>query len=364
MTHIHFAHAQYLIALLAVLPTVSAFWYANYWLRARARRHYGEEQLVDRYTRKTSLLAEAIELSAWCLCLALVVVAAAGPMLPDAPQRAKAGTLEVVAVMDVSKSMHAEDYRAVMPGPGGSDGTTVLGPHGSRLDMAKFVIEQRIMPAIAGNQLGVVTYSGGGFQQAPLTQDFTAVSWVLDNWVTVTQPAAPGGGSYMADGLTVALETFKAADPKSAGKQRVIVLFTDGGFEGNRADLQKVLAQIADEKIRVIIVGLGGTTPITIPEYTQAADGSYQFSSWARLDGKIATTAYDPSVLQSIQTATGAELIHLQSPSDLNVSWASALAGGKTEAHEAPVFQYPLAVAMLLIVALSLRGLLRRNDLV
>jgi len=358
----HFANAEYLWALLVVLPGAAALWYASFWLRQKARKLYGEERLVNRYSRKMTLAKEAAELGAWLVAMLLLVVAAAGPMRPDAPQTAQAGTLNVVLLLDVSKSLHAEDYRPVMPADDGGDGTQVLGPHGSRLDMAKYVITTRIMPAIPGNKIGIVTYAGAGYAQAPLTDDYEALRFVLDNWITVLRPAAPGGGSHMVDGVAMALQTFKNnPDPN---KDKVLVLFTDGGFDDKLEDLDKLLPELVNQKVRVIIVGLGGTTPINIPEYAQGADGTWQFAGWAKKDGQVVPTAYDPTTLQHIAAATGGELIHLDKPSDLNVQWAAKLAGGKAEAHESPVFQYPLGAALVLIVMLSLRGLRKRDDLV
>lgn len=363
MGQIQFANAEYLYALLAVLPAAAGLWYASFWLRRKARKQYGEEQLVDRYTRPLRLASEVVELAFWALSLALLVVATAGPVKPDTPQKAQAGTLQVMLVIDGSKSIRAEDYRAVMPGPLGEDGTTVLGPHGSRLDMSKHLITEKIMPAIQGNQIGIVTYSGAGFERAPLTDDFEALRFVLANWMTVHQPLAPGGGSHMVDGLSMALELFKRqGDPN---KEQVIVLLSDGGFDDQIPELNKVLDEIVARKIRVIIVGLGGTAPISIPEYTLGRDGLYQFSGWAKKGGNAVQTQYDPAVLEHIQTATGADLVHLEQPSDLNVQWAAKIAGSKTEARQSPVFQYPLAAAIFLLVALFSRVLLfKRKDLV
>jgi Ca-activated chloride channel family protein len=362
MPHFHFANAEYLWALLAVLPAAAALWYGSFWLRQKARKLYGEERLVDRYSKRLRLASEVFELAAWALSLTLLVVAAAGPMRPDAPQKAQAGSLHVVLLIDVSKSSHAEDYRPVLPGPDGLDGTQVLGPHGSRLDMAKFVIKNKIMPAIPGNKIGIVTYAGGGYPQAPLTDDYEALRFVMDNWITVLAPAAPGGGSHMVDGLAMALETFKRSP--EPGKDKVLVLFTDGGFDDKLEELDKILPELVKQNVRVIIVGLGGSASVDIPEYQMGADGQWQFSGWAKKDGKVVPTAFDPTTLQHIAASTGGDLIHLEKASDLNIQWAARLAGAKAEPHETPVFQYPLAGAIVLLVLLSLRGLIKRDDLV
>jgi Ca-activated chloride channel family protein len=96
------------------------------------------------------------------------------------------GTLDVIAVLDVSKSMRAED----------------CGLRGSRLEMAKTALLQSL-PDLAGNRLGLVTFAGKSFPQAELTDDLDALEFVLKNWVTVD--SAPSQGSNIGMALSEAI---------------------------------------------------------------------------------------------------------------------------------------------------------------
>ncbi len=355
MSNIHFAHPQYLYALLVALPLVLVFCYTSYWARLKARQLYGEEKLVGRFTRKINLALEIGSWIGWLVVAAAIVVAAAGPVKPDVPQRAQAGSLQVVTVMDVSWSMGAEDYRPYMTARDGTPGTAVVGPFGSRLDMTKHIITTQIMPAIPGNQIGIVTYMGDGFPQADLTDDYTALRFVFENWIVTG--SAPGGGSDMAEGLNQALATFKRdEDPK---KQKVIVLFSDGGSSSKPEDLDKVLNQIAQQNIRVIIVGVGLQNPIPIPVY----DDNGQRTGYRQVNGQTATTAFEEPVLQHVATATNGTLLHVDETGKVNINWAVAVAGSKTEPRETQLFQYPLALGIGILLLLSLSGLARRKDL-
>lgn len=356
MGNFTFANPSYLYSLLAVLPLAAAFWYASFWFRRKGREQYGEAGLVNRYTRKPGLAAELLRLTAWVVTLALLVVAAAGPLQSDAPQRARTGSLQVVIVMDVSKSMAAEDYRGVMPGPDGTDGALVVGPHGSRLDMTKYLIVTKIMPAIQGNQIGVVTYTGSGFPQSDLTDDYVALRFVLENWVKVG--SAPGGGSDFAEGLKEAIATFKRDEDPA--REKVIVLMSDGGFTGKAEDLAAVTQELAAQRIRLIIVGLGMPTAIPIPVY----DAQGQLTGYFKKDDKVVTTTIEEPILIQLAAVTGGEYIHLTNDKDLTIQWASTLAGSKVEPKVRHVYQYPLGVALTLLFALSLRGLIRRKDTV
>ena len=103
------------------------------------------------------------------------------------------------------------------------------------------------------NKIGIVNYTGQGFVQAPLTDGYEALSWMMDKRMGINQ--APGGGSDYAEGLKTALEMFKTQPQDSL--QKVILLFTDGGFTGDPEELTKVLAAIREQGIRM---GLGTDT--------------------------------------------------------------------------------------------------------
>ncbi len=288
MIALTFAHAAYLYALLIVLPLTAFVWYVGFKQRLKAREQYGEDRLVSRYTAKPQLAREIFELGAWLSFLALITVAAAGPLMSDVPQTARTGSLQVVVVLDVSRSQAAEDYRDILPAADGTQGSHVLGPHGSRLDMAKHIITTKILPAVPGNQVGLVTYKGSGFPKSDLTDDFAALRFVISNWVTIGE--APGGGSDFAEGLKEALETFKRDEDPS--KEKVIVLFSDGGFTGNAKDLSKVTQEIVQQHIRLIVIGLGMPQPVPIPVYDKG-----QLTGYLQKDGTTVTTAIDEAPL-------------------------------------------------------------------
>lgn len=350
--NMQFVHAEYLLALGVVLPAVFLIAWAGFRAKLAARRQYGETRLVDRYTKRVTLAKHLVGSMLWAGTAALLVVAASGPTLPETPDQVRAGTMQVIVVMDVSKSSGAEDYRGKMPGsPPGS--TVADGPSGSRVDMTKYQILQ-IMQAISGNELGVVTYQGEGFAQSDLTSDFTALRFVVKSFVRVG--GAPGGGSDFARGLRTALDAFKRDE--APNKQRVIVMFSDGGFTGDAAELQQVLSDIEKAGIKLVIVGVGGTTPTPIPQY----DGNV-FRSYLQQKGNVVTTTIDEAPLRQLSAATGAEYHYLApGQTDLNIRWANTLGGSRTEPRVAHIYAYFLGVALLLLIVLSLSGLSRKRD--
>lgn len=358
MMDLHFLRPHYLTYLWAIVPAVLALWYLGFELRRRARLAFGEAKLVDRTTRPMKLAGEAAVAILWVAAIVLLVASASGPVSKSLPTNVKAGSLQVVAVVDVSKSMAAEEYRPFMPAKGGYAPDMVPGPYGSRLDYVKHILQNQVMPAITGNQLGVVTYTGQGFEQVPLTDDWTSSKWVMNNWMKVGN--APGGGSDYAEGLSMALKMFDR--DQIAGREKVILLFTDGGFTGDKKALAETLALVNEKKVRLIVIGVGTPAPSPIPVYNATG----QLTGYFKIEDKVVMTGRDDAELGSLVSQSGAEYIPLDLDGDgqLHISWASTLGGSKAEIKEDPVFQYPLGMAIVILFGLFMRGLLPRRSLV
>lgn len=341
-----FANPFYLLGLLVLVPVVG-LWLLGYRARVLTRDGYMEKRLDN--SPRWTLRAQWFNLAAWTLAFALLVMAAAGPKITGAPQSVPAGTLQVVVVLDVSKSMAPEDYRYTMPDNGNK--TEIVGPYGSRLDMAKYLIKD-MMGNIRGNELGVVTYTGEGFPQADLSHDFVALKFIVEKAIRIG--GAPGGGSDYARGLKEALATFKRDEDPN--KQKVIVLMSDGGFTGDQAELAAVLEELRKNNVRLIVLGLGTPQNQPIPIYV-----NNQLVGYEQLKEDQSTALLEAPLRQLAQDAQG-EYAHV-GPGDTppNLSWPSRLAGSKAESHETPIYQYPLVAGLILLIVLSLTGFKRRE---
>ena len=361
LSGMHWLRPDAFLLLLVVLPLVSLFWWGGFKLRQRARIAVGEEHLISRFTKPLRMIAEAWFLAGWLTAMSLFVVAIAGPVLPDAPTNVSEGSLQIVLLTDVSRSMAAEEYRSVMPPKDGIPADAVPGPYGTRLDMAKMIITKEIMPATIGNQMGIATYMGNGWDVSDMTTDYTYVRDSMNEMMKIGN--APGGGSHPEEGLAEALRLFKATP--GPGRQKVIVWFTDGGVSGDEADketLTKYAAQIQEAGIRVILVGLGGNTPVPIPVYD---DQTGQMTGSLQKDGATVTTQADEASMSDLQTKTNAEFERILPGEKTNIHWASTISGAHSEAHEVDVYEYPLGAGMAIFALLFLRGifsaLLRRK---
>jgi Ca-activated chloride channel family protein len=280
-------------------------------------KEFGGKDLLIQFSRIPIGCKTVYRILPTTLCFCFLVISMAQPVLQGDFGEIRKGTLDVVAILDVSKSMRAED----------------CGPTGSRLEMAKATLLQSL-PDLAGNRLGLVTFAGKSFPQAELTDDLEALEFVLKNWVTVD--SAPSQGSNIGMALSEAMRLFE-----EDRKRRVILFISDGGHV-RPEKLNGILAEIGAKGITVVSVGVGSREGAKIPVYAEG-----KIIEWLKIDGSEVETRLNEDLLQEISQETGGKYIHLTSAKSLKgvlrdpgVIGARALSGGKE------MFQIPLGLAM------------------
>lgn len=351
----HFTHMEFAwLALL--LPVLGAALYAGHKLRMQAKRVYGTQNLLERFQRQ----GQKRTVPSWMHMLgifsvgALLVIAAMGPTSNTTKVRVSDGSVQAVVVLDVSRSMAAEDYRESMPADAGQK-PDLNQPWGSRLDMAKYQI-LKIMQSIQGNQLGIVNYAEKGFPQADLTPDFTALDFIVRNWVT--QGNAPGEGSHYDNGINEALDMFKRdADPS---KKKVVILISDGGFDGKPDELAKTVEELNKQNVKVVIIGVGMPGANAIPIYV---DG--KLTGYMKVEDKVITTSYEEDNLRQLAAMTRGNYHHVDTTpgsQKIAIDWSNEVGGSRIEMRGTPLFPYFGGAALGIAVILSIAGLVRKKD--
>ena len=316
---VEFLNAQAFWAMLT-LPFV--LWAIMWGLKRRKTilKEFGTKELLAQFSRfpfDRKIVYQALPVA---LCFALLITAAARPFLYGNSREIKKGTLDVVAVLDLSKSMGAED----------------CGPRVSRAEMAKDVLISSL-PELAGNRLGIVTFAGESFPQAELTDDFRALRFVLENWVRVD--SAPSQGSNIGKALSEAICVFENND-----KKKIILLLSDGGHV-RPENLEAVLTEIEARSINVVSAGLGSPKGSKIPVYENGT-----FKEWLKIEGKEAITRLNDGILREISQATGGRYIQVSSGKELRgIFRDSAVVGKKVLSGGREIFQIPLALSIILL---------------
>ena len=266
------------------------------------------------------------------LAVLLAFVAAAQPQFGEGKRLIPRTNLDVVLVLDFSKSMYARD---VQP---------------SRIFRAKVEIE-RLIKLLRGARFGAVAFAGEpmGF---PLTADGAAIAQFLRQ---LDPNDMPIGGTAIARALRQARDLL-ARDPKSRKHKRVIVLVTDGeDLEGNPV---AVARNIGSEGTQIHVVQIGGLTGQPIPR----VDKNGNFRGWRTTrDGRPLISKLSPEgqeQLQQIAEGSGGKLVRAAKGTTGIDEVARRLRhqmvhelSEKVENVYADVYYYPLLAALLLLLA-------------
>jgi Ca-activated chloride channel family protein len=296
----------------------------------RALRRFGEPGPVEALLTAKVGSRRAIKGALSVLGLAACFVALAQPQYGWGTRRIPATNLDVIIVLDYSKSMYARD---VAP---------------NRTERAKSEVA-RLITELAGARFGAVAFAGEALS-FPLTSDGGAIAQFFRQ---LTPHDMPIGGTAIARALDAGRSLLER-DPRASKHKKVMLLVTDG--EDLEGDPEQAARQAKDAGISVYVVQIGGRTPEPIPDIDEqgvdrglrrnekgavmttslSAEGERQLAQVAELTGG--------SVVQSGGGATGIEEIARR----LRAMMADELSE-RVETVYADVYAYPLGVALLLL---------------
>lgn len=336
-------HFQYpmLLALLLVVPPLVALAFALASARQnRMRDLYGDPRLLAGSGRRTSAAIRWLQAGAAALGSAALIVALARPSTDSGHVEFPRGTTDVIVLVDVSRSMAPLDYKGKMPKG------AVFG-NGTRLDMARHLIRESVVPALGANRLGIVTFAGEAFPLAPLTGDASAVDWIQRRAATIN--SAPGEGSALVKAFLVAFELFELDSDDTHNK--VIILFSDGGNDDGLNELAAVTQALQERGIKLVVVGLGKTTPSPIPvaELTYRDQYAMRGSEFYMDNGEVATTALDENVLRLLANRSGGKYLRITDPSDFSFESLTQRLETTYKPGQQQLFTYPLLLALVLL---------------
>lgn len=171
------------------------------------------------------------------LGISLIAFSLSRPQWGFSWREAKREGLDLMVLVDTSNSMRADDFKP------------------TRLQRAQWGIEE-LLGELKGDRVGLIAFAGEGVLQCPLTLDYGAF---LMNVQDLFPGIVPTGGTNLSAALGKALESFEA----ESEADRVALLITDG--ESHQGNLDKVIAELKNKKVRVFAVGVGTPEGSLIP---------------------------------------------------------------------------------------------------
>ncbi|TVP81672.1 MAG: VWA domain-containing protein [Puniceicoccaceae bacterium] len=292
--------------------------------RSTLLSRFASSRLLDQLTAQASLSRTWIK--AGCILLAVLGtgLALARPQWGIEWSERKTRGLDIVFVLDSSRSMLATDLRP------------------TRLDRAKLAISD-LVDRLESDRIGLVPFAGQAFLQTPLTLDYATFRESLH---AIDPGIMTLGGTDIGHALKEAAVAFPANN-----NVKVIVLLTDGEDLGESAI--QAAQEVGATGIKVFAIGVG--TPEGSYLRIRNEQGMEEFVRDA--DGQPVRSQLDEATLQTIAQSTGGNYSRLSNES-LEQFYRSVIATLPREERQAELqevrverFQWALSAALFFLVA-------------
>lgn len=230
-----FESPQYLIWLLLVPLYAGLFFYFVKKWQQRTQQIFGA-RVVPYLVQNYSLSKATWKMILFSLVLTLMILAWSRPQSAKGQMEVKSEGVEIMVLVDVSRSMLAEDVRP------------------SRLDHAKKEI-MNLLDQLSGDKVGLIAFAGSSVLLSPLTVDKSALKMFVEG---LSPDSVETQGTEVARALTEAKDAFQRGGVESEEGSRVtkvVLLISDG--EDHEKGAEKVAKDLADSGIRLFTMAFG-----------------------------------------------------------------------------------------------------------
>jgi Ca-activated chloride channel family protein len=273
-------HIRFLVGLGALPLLLAAFFFLLGWKRKTASR-IGDPALVKQLIRNFSPARFGLKAGIALLAFAVIVLCAANPQKPGATENVQRKGVDVMLVLDVSKSMLARDIKP------------------SRLEKAKQLM-LLLAEKLENDRLGLVLFAGRAYLQMPLTTDHGAARMYIQD---ASPDEVPTQGTVIAEALKMAGTAFNSKERK----YKTIVLISDG--EDHDPDALKAAKELAAAGVMINTIGIGSPdgSPIVDPATNEIKKDE---------QGNTVISKLNEAELQQLSDATNGEYIRLDNVDD------------------------------------------------
>lgn len=318
------AYSGYLY-LLWIVPLFTGVLWAAERSKRKAINSFLDSTMASKLAPNRSAVRFVTKLTLRSLAVVLLILTIARPQLGEQAVEVEVSGVDVFILLDVSRSMLAEDVRP------------------NRLERAKSDILD-LLRELEGDSVGLIAFAGAPVVQVPLTTDASFFRMVLNG---IDSDSAPRGGTLIGDAIRKALDSMQQTTERS----QLLVLITDG--EDQESFPIEAAKKAAERNIKMITVGLGDIGEgARIPE--RGEDGSLGF---VQFEGQEVWSKMDSELLQNIADVTSGVWVPAQTRAYNLASIYQAQLDGLTSTQETMEtqqlktdrFQWFLIPALLLL---------------
>jgi Ca-activated chloride channel family protein len=312
--------------LLVIVPVLILFLTWSFRARRRALEQFVAPPLAARLTASVRPVARRWKAGLLIATVLFAVISLTRPQWGFEWREVKRKGVDIFVLLDVSKSMLAEDVRP------------------NRLSQAKFAVED-LLQKLEGDRIGLIAFAGTAFVQCPLTIDYDAFRMTLRD---ADPKIIPRGGTALAAAVRTALKGFEAGE----SGDRAMVIITDG--EQTEGEIADVAAEANREGVRVYTIGVGTSEGELIPIRSDQAAMDFVKDS----AGKVVKSRLDEEPLKKLALDT--QGIYVRSAAGdfgMDTIYEKGIARLQRKEQDARLqkrhfeqFQWPLAIALAFLL--------------
>jgi Ca-activated chloride channel family protein len=318
-------HTEWLWGIFILLPLLFLFLRVLRW-KKKVKTSLGDEALVNELIKDYSPFRFNIKFIIALLSVALLMLALSNPQQQTAGEKVEKTGVDVMIVMDLSKSMLARDLQP------------------NRLERAKQLV-MRLLDKMENDRVGLIFFAGHSYLQMPLTTDFSAAAVYLS---AASPDAIPTQGTVITEALNMAGASFNTKE----NKFKSIVLITDG--EDHHEGAVAAAKALSEEGVQIHTVGVGTVSGSAIFDPLTGANKTDE-------NGNEVISKLNEDELKQIAKAANGHYILLNNAEEAAAKIIDSLNGmeqrkliDKSLANWQSFFPYILAMSLLLLVAASL----------
>jgi Ca-activated chloride channel homolog len=210
------------------------FWVASFFHVFKKAQIYIPQKNLIKISRLPRVLIFVAGVLAWIL----ISIGLMGPRKPLGYLDSEIDVNDIMIVVDVSRSMLADDFRP------------------NRLEAAKRKITEfvELMPT---DRIGLIMFSEKVFTLLPLSTDLNLIKQMIEE----IKIGFLGSGTNIGDALGLAVGRLS----QSLAKNKIIILLTDGVSNVGVMTPIQAAGEAAEKKIKIYSIGVGSNNDAQIP---------------------------------------------------------------------------------------------------
>ena len=253
---------------LTLLPIIWLGYLLVYRWKIKTQSIFADKALMKRLSPNRSFFKPFLKLLILTLCILFLIFGLVNPKIGTELETVKREGVDIVFVVDVSKSMLAED----------------IAPN--RLEKSKRLVSA-IINQLVSDRVGIIAYAAQAIPQLPITTDYGAAKMFLQSLNT---DMLSSQGTAVDSALDLSRTYFNDQDQTN----RVVFLISDG--EDHSDEAEKAAMRANEFGVKIFTFGVGTESGAPIPIKRNGIVETYKKD----LEGNVVITKRNPDILKVI----------------------------------------------------------------